>query len=212
MFIMNATRFYLIDLTLLLIVFTSYMIIQGGKNQFLNFGNLKNTKLAENDSIKIPRINELLELERTAKREGSGIDFDSLIGCWRFVSVCKKGTNQEDFIASSMLQTFSARLDLKECQNNENALHFDLTNSIRFGLLSIKFVGTGYLKGEQPLLPFLFERIELKLGDAVLLSRVLNNIVEEKERPFFAFIAIGEHGEWLSARGKGGGLAVWSKD
>ena len=34
---------------------------------------------------------------------------------------------------------------------------------------------------------------------------------EENDKPFFALIAIGHNGEWLSARGRGGGLALWHK-
>ena len=59
-------------------------------------------------------------------------------------------------------------------------------------------------------MPFFFESIELKLGTRILLRRSLD-IPDENNRPFFALIAMEETSKWLSARGRGGGLAVWRK-
>ena len=36
-------------------------------------------------------------------------------------------------------------------------------------------------------------------------------VQEEGERPFFYFINIATSGYYLSARGKGGGLAIWTR-
>ena len=36
--------------------------------------------------------------------------------------------------------------------------------------------------------------------------------IEERNMPFFALIAMEERGQWLSARGRGGGLALWLRD
>ena len=56
-----------------------------------------------------------------------------------------------------------------------------------------------------------FEFIELKLGSVVLLKRALV-VPEQKDMPFFAFIGKSENGEWLSARGRAGGIALWFKE
>ena len=53
--------------------------------------------------------------------------------------------------------------------------------------------------------------IELRLGGNVLFSRSLD-IPDKKNRPFFGLIAMADNGEWLGARGRGGGLAVWVKE
>ena len=45
----------------------------------------------------------------------------------------------------------------------------------------MKFSGTGYLKGEQPLLKYILNRIELKLGSKVLLKRSLVEKVDKEK-------------------------------
>ena len=85
-----------------------------------------------------------------------------------------------------------------------------ISNSIQLGLLRLEFIGWGELKGKQPLLSFFFERMEIKIGQQLLFSRSLD-APEEKKRPFFALVGIAASGEWLSARGRGGGLAIWLK-
>ena len=67
------------------------------------------------------------------------------------------------------------------------------------------------MKGSQPILPFFFRRIELNLGSSVLINRDLD-MPDDKKKPFFALIGIGDNREWLAARGRGGGLALWLKE
>ena len=208
---MTLSKFLLVDGVLLLLGLPLLLILQGGKRKSPLFGKLNSNKVLGKATTSLPTLKELLDLERLARKEGSGIEFDCLIGLWKFVSVWKQSTDQEDSISSSLLRLFSASLELKKDQGNAELMRFDVINSIRFGDLLIRFVGFGELKGSQPLLPFFFERIELKLGSNVLFSRSLD-IPDEKNRPFFALIAMEENGEWLAARGRGGGLALWLKD
>ncbi len=208
---MLLTKFLIIDLTLILIGLPIILILQGGINKPSIFKHGNESNLPDKSSINIPSISELLELEITARSKGSGIEYSSLIGLWKFVSVWKPGTDNEDSIASSLLRLFSASLELRENQTDKDCSKFDIINSIQFGSLSIRFIGYGNLKGSQPLLPFFFENIELRLGENVLLSRSLD-IPNEKDKPFFALISMQEEGKWLSARGRGGGLALWLKD
>ena len=128
-----------------------------------------------------------------------------------FISVWKKESDKEDNLASSLLRLFQATLELKEDLTQENTERYDITNSIQFGSLLIRFIGSGELKGSQPLLPFYFKTIELKLGSTVLLSRSIQ-IPDIKNRPFFGLISIEENRKWLAARGKGGGLALRLKN
>ena len=125
----------------------------------------------------------------------------------KLARIWKQQTDKEDLIASSLLRLFSASLELRK----KDPKNFSLTNSIKFGLLILRFVGVGNLKGKQPLLHFFFDQIEVKLGSNLLLSRSID-IAEEKNGPFFALIAMEEDGKWLSARGRGGGLALWFKN
>ena len=208
---MNISKFLLIDAVFLFTAIPLIYLIKGTHNNFYLLRNSKKGNTFENISINLPDKRKLLELEMIAENQGSGIEFDSLIGNWKFVSVWKKGDEEEDSVFSSLLRVFFANLKLKKDSSIENLLKFLITISIRFGIISLEFSGKGYLEGSQPFLVFFFNLIELKLGSNVLLSRSLKEPVQ-KEKSFFALIASGQSGKWLSARGQGGALILWLKD
>tara|TARA_Y100001968_G_scaffold310398_1_gene331286 strand:- start:640 stop:1266 length:627 start_codon:yes stop_codon:yes gene_type:complete len=208
---MNISKFLLIDAVLLIAAIPLFSFIQNRnkKSYFLRNSNKEN--LLEKTSIKLPEKETLITLEKIAEVQGSGIEFDSLTGNWKFVSVWMTGTDAKDSIISSLLRVFSAKLELKNDLSIENLLRFSISTSIQFGILSIKFSGNGYLKGHRPYLPFSLNLIELKSGSNVLLSKSLEEPLK-KEKSFFALIASEKSGNWLSARGQGGALILWLKD
>ena len=61
---------------------------------------------------------KLLDLDRLAKRECSGIDFDLLFGVWKFASVFKKETDDEDYFFSSFLAQSIQKLPTSKKYNN----------------------------------------------------------------------------------------------
>ncbi|KGG27814.1 hypothetical protein EV13_1038 [Prochlorococcus sp. MIT 0702] len=158
----------------------------------------------------LPASQELLKLEALARKQGSGIEINSLNGLWKFVSVWKQGKEKEDLFSSFMLRFISASLELRQDKGSHESMPLVIVNSVVIGLLKLEFIGRGELKGSQPLLPFFFDQIKVSFASRVLWSRPLDE-PEEKERPFFALISMGANGEWLAARGRGGGLALWLK-
>ena len=209
---MNLSNFLLIEAAIVIAAIPIFYLIQAGNKKSPLFLNTNKENLSGKTSIKLPDTRELLKLEKTAKIEGSGIESDSLLGNWKFLSVWKKDTEGEgDSIFSSLLRVFSANLEIKKSISIKDLLNFSITASIKFGIMSIEFAGNGYLKGEQPILPFFFNLIELKLGSNILLSRSIEEPLE-KGKSFFALIATGESDRWLSARGQGGSLILWLKD
>ena len=208
---MNISKFLLIDSALAIVIIPLLFLIQGGtrKSPLLRRSNKED--LLRKTSIKLPDKKKLIELEKFAKKQGSGIEFDSIIGIWKFISIWKKDIDEEDPFFSSLLRVFSAKIEFKKDLLTENSTEFSVIASIQFGLFSIVFSGTGYLKGKQPLVPFCLNLIELKSGSNVLLSRPLKE-PEEKDNSFFSMIALEENGAWLSARGQGGALVIWLKD
>ena len=209
--LMNISKFLLIDAVFLFTAIPLIYLIKGAHNNFSLLKNTKKENTFEKISINLPDKRKLLELEMIAENQSSGIEFDSLIGNWKFVSVWKKGADEEDSVFSSLLRVFFANLKLKKDPSIENLLKFLITISIRFGIISLEFSGKGYLEGSQPFLAFFFNLIELKSGSNVLLSRSLKEPAQ-KEKSFFALIASGQNGKWLSARGQGGALILWLKD
>ncbi len=71
-------------------------------------------KLLKNTNNKLPEIEKLLELEKLAIREGNGIEHNSLLGDWKFISVWKKNNDYKDFVFGYLLRIFSATLNFKE--------------------------------------------------------------------------------------------------
>ncbi len=203
---MNLVKFLLLDASLLISAFAFLLIFRAVKAKPLILEDSPTSKILNQSSTVLPQKQELLELEEIARKDGSGITHDSLIGRWIFTSVWKQASDEEDLISSTLLRLFAASLDIQKTESDR----FTIVNSIEFGLLSILFTGVGYLKGKQPLLPFFFENIEFKVSSRVLFNRYLKKPIE-KDSPFFALIAIDKNEKWLSARGRGGGLALWVK-
>ncbi len=159
---------------------------------------------------KLPQYKEIKNLETISKKDGSGIRNEDLIGTWKFYSVWKKGSEEVDNISSSILQVLSAKLELKKNNSQNNSADFRIKNSISFGILSIVFYGQASLKGSRPLLPFFFENLLINFGNFTLVNKPLKK-PETKQMPFFSLIAISKENNWMCARGRGGGLAIWIK-
>ncbi len=166
--------------------------------------------MLENSKKGFPNYKELLRLEALAKKEGSGINIDSLVGAWKFSAVWKEGNESKDIISSSTLRLLSATLELRRKQDDNLTMPLTITNSIQIGYLKIKFIGKAKLKGIQPLLLFFFEQFLIQLGSIDLLRREIP-LSKTNKWPFFALIAIEPSKECLVARGRGGGIALWNK-
>ena len=159
---------------------------------------------------KYPDFNKIIDLEKLSNHSGSGISHEKLIGSWNLRYVWKKGTEKVDNISSSFLQILSANLNLSLLDSEDEKLGFLIQNSIRFGLLSIIFKGEAFLKGKRPVLFFYFNKVIINISKLKLIEKDLEKI-DKKKLPFFALIASGDNNNWLCARGKGGGLALWIK-
>ena len=157
----------------------------------------------------IPDIKELKLLEKNSQKNGSGIMYEELLGKWMFQYVWGKESDEIKNISSSILQVFSARLELKR-KNKEDQLNFEIRNSINFGLLNVIFRGSAELKGIRPLLTFYFEELEISISNFPIFNKELKK-PEEKKMPFFSLVGISNKDKWMCARGRGGGLAIWIK-
>ena len=74
---------------------------------------------------RFPNFDEIKNLEKIANKDGSGIQFDDLLGFWKFQYVYKKGDTIIDNVSSSILQVLSASLKLSKSigQNNLSLIH-----------------------------------------------------------------------------------------
>ena len=207
---MNITKFILIDSALVIAIIPVLFLLQGGKRNSPLLRRSNKEELLRKTSIKLPDKEKLINLEKLANEQGSGIEFESLIGNWKFVSVWKKDSDDEDNVFSSLLRVFSANIEFQKEISTNSSPKFSVITSIRFGLLTIEFSGSGYLRGKQPLLAFFINLIELKLRSNILIRRSLIG-PKAKEELFITLIALENNGDSLSARGKGGSLVLLLK-
>ncbi len=181
---MNISKFLLIDVAIVIAGIPLLFLLQGDKKKSSLLRSPNKEELLKKNSVKLPSKEQLIQLEKIAKDQGSGITFDSLMGDWKFVSVWKKDIDEENPVFSSFLRIFSAKIEFKNDIPNEDLPEFSVIASIRLGIFTIEFSGSGYLKAKQPLLPFFLKLIQVKSGSNILLSRSLEE-PKKKEKPFF---------------------------
>ena len=148
--------------------------------------------------------NELLTRERQVRHQGSGINADNLIGCWQLQTIWPKGQSDANALSGWLLRSLGACLEISLDDDKQ----LRLRNAVNLGALTLQFSGPGELAGGRPLLRFHFEQVKLTLGTITLLQRSLP-APAAKRKPFFALIHRDASG-WLAARGRGGGLALWT--
>ena len=147
---------------------------------------------------------DLLSREQQARRQGSAISATDLIGCWQLQTLWPKGQRDANALSGWLLRSLGAYLDISLDDNKT----LRLRNAVNLGALSLQFSGPGNLQGRRPLLNFHFNQIRLMLGTITLLQRSLPTPAANRQ-PFFALIHRDSSG-WLAARGRGGGVALWT--
>jgi hypothetical protein len=166
-------------------------------------------------SPSLPDAEELRRLEDRARSSGSGLTANDLPGRWRFQQVWPRGGGAPQATASALLRTLDACLEIGDAVPGEP---LPLSNSVALGPLELRFEGEGTLTGRRPLLRFWFARWQLRLAGRPWIGSALARPAE-RSLPFFALIGQGSEGEgsdseggdWLAARGRGGGLALWRR-
>ena len=148
----------------------------------------------------------LLEMERHVRQHGTSIKAADLDGRWMLQKVWPKGSLTTSALSNWSLRGLQARLDIKAMSSQ----CLQIRNAVTLGPLELRFEGEGCLEGRRPLLSFSFNRLELHAWDRPVIQRKLEAPAPGR-RPFFALINRDPKG-WLAARGRGGGLALWSLD
>ena len=136
-------------------------------------------------------------------RTGSKITTDDLLGEWKLNELWSKGKNNHKPFTSWLLRRIAACFKIDNCQND-----LTFSNSIKLGILNIRFVGPCRLtERKRQILFFNFNTIQIRIAGVTVMDRTIKMIKNEKE-PFFVLIG-NESKQWLAARGRGGGLALW---
>ena len=158
-------------------------------------------------SDSLPSGEDLLALERQCRRSGSDITMASLIGTWRLRATWSRDGTPAPAASAALLRGLGACLILSG-EETDGALR--IANQVNLGSLRLRFDGEAELTGRRPLLMFSFKSVRLSLGTLTLFERGLPQ-PDARRMPFFALIGLDREQGRLSARGRGGGLALWMR-
>ncbi|MBE9188977.1 hypothetical protein IQ230_01060 [Gloeocapsopsis crepidinum LEGE 06123] len=156
----------------------------------------------------------LLQAEKTAKQQRITYPLEPLIGDWRLWFTAPRTHLQKGKVLGKGLyvpQFAPARISFF---GEEQLL---ISNQIQLGSLRFKLTGSAQYFSKKNLLAFDFNRMQLYLFNRAIYdgnrSKNMASSFNEKpiaKLPFFAFFLVNE--DFIAARGRGGGIALWVRN
>jgi len=161
----------------------------------------------------------LLATEKAAKQTHRRLPLGSLLGTWR---LCFSAGKQAKFQAGEpqgngfyLPKLAIARISFARNGDSEDSLK--ITNELKIGPLTVRFTGPARYPGKKNLLVFDFTHLQLQCFGLKVFSGKIGQRDEESfaaapvaKLPFFAFFTATE--DYIAARGRGGGLAIWVQE
>jgi hypothetical protein len=166
----------------------------------------------------------LRQTERINKRVQPGGTYSKLLGTWQLLFITKSKSLTGQWIPpwvkiqityAQDLTSSSETLSVAKAPRFLGVVH----NQVRLGILKLTLSGPTAFNPANGILAFDFTRFTLVIGDRSLLSGAIRGGTKReaefyelplKQQAFFRFFWITPQG--IAARGKGGGLALWSKN
>jgi len=173
-------------------------------------------------------VEALLAGEKAAKQQRLSYPVDALWGDWRlcFATGTRKlrqrggiALGKGFYVPKLAIAKISFQPLVVDAASEETAANLGtITNQARVGALAITFTGPCRYEGKKNLLVFDFTELEISaFGRSLYRGQIggkaqAQPFVERRigKLPFFAFFCIT--GEFVAARGRGGGLALWVRD
>jgi hypothetical protein len=188
--------------------------------------NLEILEAAIGANSKRPRadavVDALLQAEKTAKQERLLYPVEALIGQWqlRFATGTRKLRQggialSKGFYMPSFVQ---AQIGFTPASSVLSADDLQINNQLQVGKLRFRITGPAKYLNKKNLLAFDFTEMQLSLFERSLYRGKFRGgetgaaaFVEKPiaKLPFFSFFLVTDR--LIAARGRGGGLAIWSK-
>jgi len=166
-------------------------------------------------------VEALLQAEKTAKQTKVRHSYAQLLGTWRlgFVTGTKKSRQRAGIIlgAGRFLPKW-VKIHLSYSQSVPDQERGTVQNSVELGLLQLVLTGPTQFWQKTNMLAFDFTRIRVSLFGLKLYEGYIRRgqtreagFYEQsvKEQAFFTYFLVENH--CLAARGRGGGLALWTR-
>jgi hypothetical protein len=164
-------------------------------------------------------VEALLQAEKAAKQQRLTYPLKPLLGQWRlcFTTGTRKLRKRGGIALGKgfyLPQFLPAGIGFSPVAEQDNRA--TINNQIQVGGLQLKFTGLAKYLGKKNLLAFDFSQIQISVGKyAIYTGQLGGGKTDFEERaiaklPFFAFFLVTEN--FIAARGRGGGLALWVRD
>ncbi len=169
-------------------------------------------------------VTALLQAEKAAKQQRLTYTFDSLMGSWRlgFVTGTRKARRRGGIVLGRgfyLPRVVPAQISFsRQSPTPPSSGLGEISNQIQFGPLLFKLTGPAQYLGKKNILAFDFTQMRLCLfGHTVYRGDFRGGTQTEDfyhqsitKLPFFAFFLVSQ--DFIAARGRGGGLALWIRE
>ncbi len=167
-------------------------------------------------------VKSLLELEKHLKKEKTACSLANLIGCWnlRFITGTKKN-RQKIGIVLGTGKYIPRLIKIQIAYENDHQLTPNagkVINSVELAFFKLSLTGPVIFIPQKRILAFDFTYLNLTMfGFRIYDGYIRNGLEKEakfyqteiKHQAFFSYFLIKEN--LIAARGRGGGLALWSR-
>jgi hypothetical protein len=162
-------------------------------------------------------VTALLQAEKSTKSDRRQFPVASLMGNWRlcFSTMGKVKLGDKRLRGFYLPNWLPAQIGFAPSELVESPIA--ITNQITVGLVSLKLSGPAKFIEKKNLIGFDFTQITVKILGQTVYDGKFPSPREGKvfwdiaigKLPFFAFFEVNE--QFIAARGRGGGLAIWVK-
>ena len=191
--------------------------MQNAIKEAAEFLQSKGTKPPESKAV----VEALIAAEKIAKQTKVNYSYSQLIGNWRlgFITGTKKTRKRAGVVlGAGRFLSKLVKIQLSYSKSEDSTEKGSVENSVKFGLLKIVLTGPVKFWNNKNILAFDFTKMRLSLSGLNLYQGYIrggkdreNNFDNQtlKQQAFFTYFLIEDN--YIAARGKGGGLALWTK-
>ena len=165
----------------------------------------------------------LLESEKQSKKAKIDCSLSNLIGCWnlRFITGTKKARNQAGIVLGAG-KYIPRLIKIQITYENDQQLALNtgrVKNSVKLAFCNLSLTGPIKFIPQTRILAFDFTYLNLTIFGLKIYDGYIRNGLEKeakfyemgiKDQAFFSYFLIEEN--LIAARGRGGGLALWSRE
>jgi hypothetical protein len=167
-------------------------------------------------------VTALLAAEKAAKQQKVASSYQQLLGNWRlgFVTGTKRSRQRAGVVlgAGRFLPGW-VKIQISYSQGEPGSERGLVTNAVEFGLLRLVLTGPTRWRSPGNILAFDFTQMKVAVAGRTLYSGYIRGGQEReanfdqqrlKEQAFFTYFLVND--QYIAARGKGGGLALWVRE